>query len=311
MPNDLNLTFPRGIDSTMRKTFVACPTKFLYEYCYNRRKGEPGPDLHAGKAFASGLEAARKAHWQEDLSPDEALAEGIKALLTEWGSYEPPEGHPKSLERMVGALEAYFSHYGWDTDHIQPLMREGKPAVEFSFAIPLPETHPETGEPLLYTGRFDMLGLYNGSIFVVDEKTTKQLGASWSRQWNMRSQFTGYCFAAEEYGHPVAGAIIRGISILKTKYGHAEAIQYRPKHVIDQWYKQLIRDIREMKEAWRHAPKEHWDLALDDACSQYFGCSYERVCLQPPERKLSVLAEDTIEYIWDPLADLKLQEEGK
>ena len=298
----MNPQFPQTIDSTMRKSFVSCETKFLYEYCYNRRKGEPGPDLHAGKAYAAGLEAARIAYWSKSTSKEEALALGIERLISEWGDYEPPEDHPKQLHRMIGALEYYFTAFGWDTDHIQPLMQDGKPAVEFSFAIPLPYNHPESGEPLLYTGRFDLLGTYNGSLFVIDDKTTKQLGASWLRQWNMRSQFTGYCWAAREYGYPVAGAIVRGLAILKTKYSHAEAIQYRPDHVISQWYDQLCRDIERMLDRWHtRREAEHWQLNLDDACSQYFGCPYEQVCLTPPGRKLRVLEAETIEYIWNPL----------
>jgi len=199
---------------------------------------------------------------------------------------------------MIGALDEYFRNYGFATDHIQPHFHDGKPAVEFSFAIPIPNTaHPTTGEPILYTGRFDMLGVYNNALFVVDEKTTKQLGQSWIKSWTMASQFTGYCWAAKEYGYPVAGAIIRGISILKTKYGHAESLQYRPQWFIDRWLVQLAKDVKRMIAAWE---ADDWDFDLNTGCNTYGGCPLTDVCNS--QRPVRVLEQDFVKRIWDPLA---------
>ncbi len=290
--------FPMAFDSTMIATFRSCPHKYWREYFQHWKRIEESPDLVAGKAFANGLEAARNAFFRDGIKdPTECIGLGIQALLREWGTYEPPVDHVKSLDRMCGALDEYFQHYGFATDHLQPLVQDGKPAVEFSFALPIPGTeHPTTGEPILYTGRFDMLGLFNGALFVVDEKTTKQLGASWYKNWTLRSQFTGYCWAAKQYAYPVAGAIVRGISILKTKYGHAESIQYRPDWFIDQWLVQLRRDIKRMIACWEEG---YWDLNLDNACTHYGGCVFQDVCSNPnPE---NVLKEYFQKRIWDPM----------
>ena len=58
-------------------------------------------------------------------------------------------------------------------------------------------------------------------------KRQRQLGDSWARQWELRGQFTGYCWAAREAGIDVNGVLVRGVSILKTKYGSAQAITNR------------------------------------------------------------------------------------
>ena len=295
--------FPMAIDSTMRAAFTSCPQKYYREYFQHWKRIEQSPDLVAGKAFAAGLEATRNAYWRDGITdPTEAIGLGVQALLEEWGDYEPPVDHVKSLDRMVGALDEYFTNYGFATDHLQPLMQEDKPAVEFSFALPIPDTrHPQTGEPILYTGRFDMLGLFNGSLFVVDEKTTKQLGPSWYKSWTLRSQFTGYCWAAKTYDYPVAGAIVRGISILKTKYGHAESIQYRPDWFIDQWLHQLKRDIDRMIECWESG---YWDYNLDMACTHYGGCVFMDVCSHP--RPDEQLRDNFQKRIWDPMERTEL-----
>lgn len=291
--------FPIGIDSTIRAAFVACPQKAFLEYFLHWKPRMESVDLVAGKAFAAGIEATIKAYYENNEPDlDTCIAYGARALITEWRDYEPPEGHVKQLDRMVGALDSYFRNYGIATDYIQPYIHEGKPAVEFSFALPIPGTkHPVTGDPILYTGRFDMLGLYNNMLFVRDEKTTKQLGPTWPKNWKMRSQITGYCWAAREYGFPVAGALIRGVSILKNSYGHAESIQYRDDWFIERWLEQLRRDVERMVQCWEEG---YWDYDLDTACTSYGGCMFQDACsAKDPTRELE---NNFTRRVWDPLA---------
>lgn len=289
------IPFPAHIDSTMRKTFVACPTKFYNEFMLHR--AYPSIHLVAGAAFARGLEVFRKAFYLEGKSVDDALVDGGRALLEEWGDFNDFEGEVKSPETMFGALEYYASVFNPESDHIQPLRTGNSLAVEFSFAEPIPGTaHPTTGEPIIYTGRFDMIGEYAGGLYIVDEKTTKQLGAQWSKQWNLRSQFTGYCWASQRYGYDVAGAIVRGIAIRKTGFDHAEAITYRPKWLIEMWQQQLVRDVNRMIECWR---TDTWDKTLDEACASYGGCLFMDAC---SSQDSTPWLEAIPYHKWDPLA---------
>jgi hypothetical protein len=176
-------------------------------------------------------------------------------------------------------------------------MSNGNPAVEFSFSIPLPINNPDTGEPLLFVGRFDMLGEFQKSLFVVDEKTTTALGQTWAQQWDLKSQFTGYCAAAREYGYPVAGAIIRGVGLLKHETTFAQVPQYRADWQIDRWYAQLLRDVQRMVDSYIAG---QYDSALSEACAAYGGCAFRRLCLsQHPEQWIDGYF---VEKVWDPLA---------
>lgn len=289
--------FPEVIDSTIRGAFVACEHQAYLQYFHHYKPATISVDLHAGAVYAVGLEVARMAYWGANATQEQALALATRKMIEAWGDYEPPEGHVKTLDRMLGALIYYFDVFGWKTDHMQPYMLDGKPAVEFSFTLPIPGTrHPTTGAPVLYTGRFDMLGLYNNQLFVEDDKTTKQLGPTWGKNWTHRSQFTGYCWGAREFGHPVAGAIIRGISILKTKYGHAESLQFRPDWMIQRWLEQLRRDVDRMVECWKTG---YWSYDLDTACTHYGGCMFQDTCSQQNEQK--VLDNYFVQRVWDPV----------
>jgi len=270
MNSSFRPTFPVCFDNSMLTSFAACNRKFQYEYLEHFTSPHLSIHLHAGGCFARGLEVARKAFYQDQLPAAEAIEKGGYALVEQWGEYEPFDPtSPKRLERMIMGLGEYFRQYPMFSDHIQPWKDEsGLAMVEHSFAIPIPVDHPTTDEPILYTGRFDMVGEYNAGCYVLDDKTTGQLGASWLKNWHMRSQFTGYTWALLQEGYPCLGAIVRGQSFLKTKFGFAEVLELRPNWQIEEWFQQMIRRIVRIKELWDHG---FWDQNLDHSCAAYGG----------------------------------------
>lgn len=324
--------FPHAIDSTMLATFRSCPQKFFRQYVQHWKPKAESVHLVAGGAFASGIEAARRAFYEgigfhkewfyeendiigisttpvegwecrkvmhdvEAGNQQVAEAIGLQALIEHYGDFECPPDSAKSLERTCGALEFYFQNYPLGADGMEPvLMASGKRGIEFSFAEPLPFAHPVSGDPILYTGRADAIMHFANGIYVVDEKTASSLGASWSRQWEMRAQFTGYCWACRQAGIEPAGTIIRGVSILKTKYDTQQAITYRAPWEIDRWLQQTLRDLERMVQMWRD---DWYDYALDHACAEYGGCSMLQICKsQDPESWLPMYFE---QRVWDPL----------
>jgi len=170
---------------------------------------------------------------------------------------------------------------------------------------PLPVTHPETGDPMIYCGRSDMVASFAGSVYPFDDKTTSSLGPTWAKQWEMRSQFTGYVWAAQRAGYPASGVIVRGVSILKTKYDTQQAITNRAPFELERWLAQTVRDVERMKAAWA---SNIWDFNLDHACAEYGGCQFVSVCKSPnPEEWLPLYFEPKV---WDPLAREELSVEA-
>lgn len=298
MTSPSNVHFPLAIDSTTLGAFRSCPQKAFRTYLQHHKPLNESVHLVAGGAFAAGIEAARRAYYEQSIPAPDAIADGIRALLAHYGDFECPADSAKSLERTAGALEFYFEHYPLGADGATPLaFSNGQSGIEFSFACPLPVNHPVTGDPLLYTGRSDMIAEAYGGIYIYDEKTTSSLGPSWARQWEMRSQFTGYCWAAREFGLNPQGVCVRGVSILKTKYDTQQVLTYRSPYEIDRWLDQTCRDLERMIASWKSG---HWDYNLDHACSEYGGCSMTTVCKSSdPE---AWLKNYFVQRVWDPLA---------
>lgn len=267
--------FPEVIDNTTIDAFRSCPQKAFREYVQHWKGKGRNVHLHAGAAYASGIEAGRKAFYVDGKPLSEAEAIGLNVLAEAYGDFECPASSAKTKERMMGALDFYWSQYPMDQDFAKPAVIGGRSGIEFSFAEPLPINHPDTGQPLIYVGRADTIMDYAGGLYIEDDKTTSSLGQSWLNQWEMRGQFTGYCWAAQQSNIDVRGVMVRGVSILKTKYDTAQVITNRSPYEIERWYHQTLRDIERMVRAYKEG---YWDWAMGEACNSYGGCKFEDAC---------------------------------
>lgn len=324
------LRFPDILDSSMLSTYKNCGRRFYLTYLEHLKSKEPNVHLHAGKAFASGIEAARRAFYEGRVAyltqdsnghviqdgwrnadelrgdADGAVAEGLRVLMREYGDFSCPPDSAKSLERTAGALEFYYTSYPLEHDTAVPIeMPGGKRGIEFSFALPLPIKNPDTGDPILYCGRMDAITAFASGHFVTDEKTTTSLGPSWARQWDLRSQFTGYCWATREHGIRCDGVLVRGVSILKTKYDTQQAVSYRPDWQIDRWYSNMLHVVQKLVDEYIDLCQEgvlHDNLFehnLDDACVAYGNCAFYDACRS--EDASSWLVTNFQRKKWNPL----------
>jgi hypothetical protein len=294
--------FPEVVDSSMLSDFVTCPTKFKRTYLEHWKTPGRNVHLHAGGMFAAALEAARVAFYQDKLSREDAEAAGLRYLLTQWGDYEAPADSPKSLLGMCGALEYYYEAFPFDRDPAVPIFgASGKRGIEFSFVLPLEIHHPETGLPLLFSGRADLIAHFQDAIYLFDEKTTSSLGSQWAKQWELRSQFSAYTWAARQLGIDVSGVVVRGIAIRKTGYDHAQHIAYRAEWELERWLHEITKRLHSMIAQWHSGD---WDYNLDHACGDYGGCVFQQVCRSPTP--LPWLETNFIRMKWDPVSRVEV-----
>jgi hypothetical protein len=295
--------FPTAIDSTMNASFSACPTKFRNSFGLKKAAHSDSIHLVFGGAYARGLEVMRRAHYEQGRSLIEAKTLGEQAILNFWLTSQmpaEPEGQTKTLPRCITAFDSYMNHFNPASDFIHPMrLAPNDPtcAIEFTFALPIPGIyHPQTGEPLLYSGRFDMLAeAAPGVLYIVDDKTAGQLGKSLSNSMRLKSQFTGYSWACREYGYNVNGVIIRATQALKTKTEHAELIEQRPNFMIDRWLEQLQLNASKMIQSWQ---LDFWEHSYDEACGSYGGCEFQDACASVDELAVLEMFKDRD---WDPL----------
>jgi hypothetical protein len=290
----------------MLATAKACPRRFLFEYILNRVPATPSFHLTAGSAYARGHQVFRELYYGEGAPKEDALTAGLVALTKTYGPDDPPDPtNPKTYRRTAAALVGYYHEWPPETDFIRPHTINSQPCVEFSFAIPFDGTggrplltHPTTGEPLIYAGRADSIMTFGNGLFIFDDKTTSTMGPKWALNWRLRSQFTGYCWAAREHGYPVEGAIIRGVSIQKTQIKYQQAITYRPAWLIDSWLDSTAETVLRIIHYWRAGV---WPADYDSACTSYGSCAYLDACSTP--EPLSYLSSTIFtDRTWSPIA---------
>lgn len=321
-PQGLRYHFPEVIDSTILATFSSCSQKFFHEHILCLAGSDVSEHLHAGGAFARGIEVARKAYWFDRVTPQEAVLEGFKAFIVQWGEidFELRSNFSKDFVNTAGAYFDYFRQYPLDIDPIQPYILPGdRPAVEFTFGVPLPIKHPITGNPLLAGGRMDMIGYYQNFLCIVDEKTTGALGSGWESKWKMRGQFLMYPWAAREHNIPARTILVRGTAIQKTQYAHLQAIVQVEEWRLDEWWETMISKVEEMVnrfEAWRykvnnvpryemkngpalHYEGQPWRKDFADACDAYGGCIFRDLCTS---RDPTIWYDTYKHRLWNPLA---------
>lgn len=296
--------FPRVITASLREAFNSCYKKFEWSQVVGLASKGSNQHLTAGKAYATGLEAYRSTYWGQETFPteearyDAAVARGLIALTKEFGAEDPPPEQKKQYDRVVAAYVEHLVRYPPTREHCTPHLA-GR-GVEFSFAFEIADLrHPQTGDPLLYGGRLDQLADYNAAIFVFDDKSASGIGPQWTRQWDLRSQFTGYACGMQLSGYPVVGAVIRGMTIAKEECKTAEAITYRPDWMIERWKTRLIWDMKRMLQCWETGYFPHTGEE-SGACYDYGICPFATLCgSSVPEKYIDVYFN---RERWDPVS---------
>jgi hypothetical protein len=244
-------------------------------------------DLHAGGAFAHCIEVVRHEVFVNQRSLSDALLRANAAFEIYWGDFKIPEHKTTSKrpDRVWTAVEEYFNQWSPHSDHIQPYFVNGKPTFEFTFAIPLEDipgqhpwpTHPVTGEPFMYTGRFDMMGEYLGMPVICDDKTSGAGHyAGWSEKWDLRSQFIGYTWACKQLGIEADSVVVRGVGIMAKQIALAEAIKPYSDDLRARWLEQLRRDLWRIVMMWND--NQYFDYNFAEACTSYGNCVFSVPC---------------------------------
>lgn len=302
------ITFPIAIDSSAFGDLTACQAKYYWRHLRGLTDRSIKVDLHFGGVIAHSLDVLRRAFFFDKLPREEALHKMRLAALTKWGDFpEQPldrrgQPHVKSLPALLDTLESYVEYFGLETDELTPI------SSEFSFALPIPRTsHPETGEPILWTGRIDMVAKGLGGVWIVDEKSTSRLGPSWADQWMLRPQFIGYAWALHEHGYNPSGVVVRGLGIYKDRVEFKPVVVTVTPHMVELFLDQVVDAIERLKTSYYAGNqvltvRDVFHHSFGTACSQYGTCQFLPLCRSPdPERW-------TGDYKYEPWNPLLVEE---
>ena len=69
----------------MREEFVRCEKAAYWNHERGLKPLEVSVDLHAGQAFAKGVEVSRRAFWEQGKNAYDAVVMGVEALYAAYG----------------------------------------------------------------------------------------------------------------------------------------------------------------------------------------------------------------------------------
>jgi hypothetical protein len=307
---ELNLTHKRksfndnGVqfawDSTSISLAQTCPRKYQYRMIEGWRKSDESVHLRFGKHFATALEHYYK-HVALGMEWEDALDEVVlEALLDTWDKTdENPDGAPWQSFDSIKTRETLIRSIVWYVDqfHDEPIkvmtLADGRPAVEYSFALPV-------DDGIILTGHIDRVVEYADNPYVMDQKTTKQtISPYWFNQFKPYTQFSMYTFAGKMiFGIPVKGVIIDGgqINVGFTRF--ERSVSMRTEGELTEWYDDAMRWIEQTQ---RMTVENHFPMN-PASCGNYGGCEFRGVCSRDPALRENFLKADfNKNEPWDPL----------
>lgn len=305
-------------DSTCLSALKTCPRMYQYLYVDFWGHAEESVHLRFGQEYHTALQdydLSRAA----GINHDDSLFDVVKALLERTADFAPDPttkaGKYKSRCALVRVVIDYLDEHEDDPAKTY-IKADGKPAVELSFRFELdwgpgldssgehgPTHLPRGAQPYLLCGHLDSVKEFNGSLFVLDHKTTTSTpGSYYFDQWSPNNQMSLYSVAAKVVlDSPVKGVMINAAQLLVDSSKFVRGFTYRTPDQLAEWLNDLHYwlDLAE-----RYAEADYFPQN-DTACNNFGGCRFRSVCSKSPQVREQFLKSDfdklTEEQAWNPL----------
>lgn len=308
-------------DSTILGALKTCPR--LYQYQYVDFWGHEGESVHLrfGQEYHSALQEYDLAR-AVGHTHDDALHNIVRELLIRTADYAPDPltkaGKYKSRLMLLRAVIWYLDEHKDDPAQTY-IKADGKPAVELSFRFELdwgPKQidvngfQSDVAVPYLLCGHLDSVKDFNGSLFVMDHKTSMStLGSYYFDQWSPSNQMTLYSIASKVIlNAPVKGVIINAAQLMLDfdKSGEAGArfvrgFTYRTPDQLAEW----LHDLKFwLGQAEAYAEADYYPMN-DTSCDKFGGCKFRSICSKSPQVREQFLKSDYVKLEekdqWNPL----------
>lgn len=332
--------------------FSSCYRYLEYKALWKRTSKGENAALNFGSAIHLALDY-RYRHYQNK-EVDSAYFNEVAKIFTNFFAEHPlPENDWRNLNWTMETIKQYCEKYQKENFNLL-VDKDGKTLVELSFALPLftytnywwitevekllllkagahllkhyaesddfGRTNYRVEIPVIYTGRIDLPISIDNRIFVMDHKTTENLGDWFWTGIRMSDQPVGYVWAFEQLtGMDVAGYCINGIRTKNPPQYVLDGKPYRgkTKSPAEWWNESLQREVYPVEkwktEEWRTntinlVEEFFWHYSRGAMpmkrkwCSSYGRCPYYDVCLLHPNDRQSMLQSGLYkDNDWTPL----------
>jgi len=295
------------IDNFALTMFQACPAKYklrIIDGWTSRRKSAA---LGFGGAFHHGI-----AEWYRYGSMQKMLV-GVREA---WPDGMPVDDY-RTLAKCCEVLMAYVKKYPAET--FQVVQGPSGPLIEVSFTLDtglylscfncgsLDKSAPTRPvcyhcgipkEVLEYGGIFDGLVEFSGAVYVIEHKTTSQLGAYYFDQFRPNNQVTGYTWGGGLLsGKHVGGALINAVGVYKSSAPKFERqVTVRSQVEIAEWLQSVYATCEQIQQCKRTGI---WHLQTI-ACTMYGKCEFHQVHVLPHQnQRINLLEQEYVVSLWD------------
>lgn len=294
------------VDNFALSNFMSCPAKYklrMVDGWTIRRKS-------AALGFGGVLHEALAAWYKTGL-----VGKGLEAINEKWPAEYPIDDY-RTKTKCAEVFLQYTKNYPVENWHIVGM--PDQPQIEVTFTLdtgmflpcwfcegldssdrwnPVCSRCGERKEVIEYGGIFDGLVEFSSNVYVLEHKSTSQMGPYYFNQFKPNNQVTGYTWAGGKLsGGRVAGAIINAIGVYKaspTKF--AREITTRSSNEIDEWLENVYNVCRQIKDCER---REFWPM-YTPSCTQFGKCEYHDVhVLGHPTERAKRLEQDYVKQPW-------------
>jgi len=287
-------------DSTSIHAFKRCPRFYKWTILDGYRLYPMPPELHFGIAQHTVLET-----WHRlltgGMSPELAQQRCIR-LAGLLGEYIVTTDNIRTKETLVRTTVWYTDQF-WNDPAQTIVLANGKPAVEYSFVVPLTTLK---GVDFFLAGHIDRIASFLDEIWPCDYKTTSgQLDSYFVGQFKPNIQVQVYTLAGHilaettsAFPEAPAGLLIDGIALGV----NFTRFQRFPIRITKLELESFLLDLKLMlQEALMYVEADHWP-ARESSCGLYGGCTFRRkgVCTRTPSQHEMILKANFKQKMWDP-----------
>ena len=287
-------------DSTSLGELKTCPRKYNYAVRLGYTHKIMPPPLSFGIHYHTCMEVWHKLIITHKLPPEIAILR-ITRLAGLLGETISTGDTARTKETLVRSVLWYIDTFAKDPARTITL-RNGTPAVEYSFTVPFVEVN---GIQTYLCGHIDRVVQFQDGVYPTDYKTTKrQLDSRFFLQFKPNTQMLHYvlgCFilATEDTAlpEPPDGIIIDALQlgVNYTRF-QRQIVPYSPEEIEDY----IVDTTQWLKLAAIFAEANHWP-ANEKSCDNYGGCMFREICRQKPQYREMALKANFVQRTWDPL----------
>lgn len=275
------------IDNNMLQWYRRCPQYAFFRGTKHLVLTKHTPATYFGTKWHECMYMLRGRHDQEPWSLQRAYQ-----VVADYDVSMEQEEKGKTKARLCGALDEYYGYrdLGTSLDYKQDALGSQVIMAEEFLIQPIAEM---ANIPIYYCGLVDLVYQSDGEIFLMDYKTT-----SWNRimdeVWMLSPQFLGYMWLFNKTAPSLkTNNFVLDLFMMQSKQNNKFL---RRKMVFEDW----------MLEEWERDRVHEIRRILHDgqptknpSCSDYGGCPYYQLCVQPPEIRDSMAEQ--LYYIdeWD------------